>query len=435
MHLTRRGFLKGTGAVSAAAAFPTVIPSSVLGENAPSKRITLGCIGMGGQGVGANLNSFLNEKDAQILATCDAYQSRAERTRQMVDRRYGTTGCKAHRDFRKIIDDPSIDAVVISTPDHWHVPMSMMALQAGKDVFCEKPTLYIDEGRRLMEAVKKHKAVFQVGLEDRSLIHFHKMVEWVKNGAIGRLGRVDVTLPGGLSFPKEKPVKPPEDLDWNLWQGPARFHEYTPRRTGGWHWRNISDYAKGAILDMGAHLVDTAQVGVNAPGGSPVEVEGTGEIPEGMETDVPIRFDLRYRYANGVEMTVKNGPQSGWKPNSCFIRFEGDKGWVRRKTWSAGLDASNPEILRKTYTPETSRHWPLPPREQRNFLDCVKSRKPTTYQASDLHLVSTTLHMGVIAITLGRKLSWDTKKEVFLKDDDANSMRKGPKARDWAKEA
>ena len=431
MKQTRRGFLTGAGAASMAVAFPTVIPSVVLGENAPSKRITMGFIGMGAQGVGANLRTFLNEKDAQILATCDAYQSKADRACQMVDRKYGTTGCKAYRDFRKIIEDPSIDAVAISTPDHWHVPMSLMALQADKDVFCEKPTRFIQEGRTLADAVKKHKAVFQVGLEDRSVIHFHKMVEWVKNGEIGKLGRIDVTLPGGLSFPKETPAEPPEDLDWNLWQGPAQFHEYTPRRTGGWHWRNISDYAKGALLDMGAHLVDTAQLGADAPGVCPVEVEGTGEIPKDMETDVPIRFDLKYRYANDVEMSVKNGPESGWKPNSCSIRFEGDKGWIRRKTWSAGLEASDPAVLQKTYTPETSRHWPLPPREQRNFLDCVKSREPTTYQASDMHMLSTTPHLGVIAITLGRKLKWDTRTEVFLNDDEANRMRIGPKARDW----
>jgi predicted dehydrogenase len=428
MQQTRRSFLKCIGTT---AAIPAIVPAAVLGDNAPSKHITLGCIGMGGQGVGANLNTFLRERDARVLATCDAFFSKAERTRLLVDKTYGTKGCKAYRDFRRIIDDPSIDAVVISTPDHWHVPMSLMALKAGKDVFCEKPTLYIDEGRKLVDAVRKHEAVFQVGLEDRSSIHFHKMVEWVKNGAIGKLERIDVSLPGGLTFPKEEPAQPPEDLDWNLWQGPASHHDYTPNRTGGWHWRNISAYAKGAILDMGAHLVDTAQLGADAPGACPIGVEGTGEIPEGMETDVPVSFDLTYRYANGVEMRVKNGPGRGWKPNSCFLSFEGDKGWIRRKTWSAGLEASSKEILQTRYEPETSRHWPLPPREQRNFLDCVKSRKPTTYQASDMHLVSTTLHMGVIAIMLGRGLTWDTENREFLADDAANKLRAGPTPRDW----
>jgi len=422
------------GAAGMAVAVPALIPASVLGKNAPSKRIALGCIGMGGQGVGANLNTFLGEADAQVLVTCDAYRGKADRARQMVDKRYGTTGCKSCQDFREIIADPSIDAVAISTPDHWHVPMSLIAMQAGKDVFCEKPTLFIDEGRTLVEAVRKHKAVFQVGLEDRSLIHFHKMVEWVKNGAIGTLRRIAITMPKGVSFPKEKSSALPADLDWNLWQGPAPYHEYTRKRTGAWHWRNISDYAKGAILDMGAHLVDTAQLAADAPGVCPVEVEGTGEIPKDMETDVPITYDLNYRYANGVEMSVKNGPGGGWHPNSCSIRFEGDKGWIRRKTWSAGLEASAPAILRIKYAPGTSKHWPLPPREQRNFLDCVESRKPTTYRASDMHLTSATLHMGVIAIALGRKLRWDPDKQAFLDDPAANELRKGKEPRDWAAE-
>jgi len=436
MKKTRREFIKGVGAAAGAAVvFPTIIPSSVLGKDAPSKRITLGFIGMGEQGVSANLRAFLNQADAEVVAVCDAYRSRAEKARAMVDKEYGKTGCKVYQDFRKIIADRLIDAVVISTPDHWHVPMSMLALKAGKDVFCEKPTLYIDEGRKLVDAAEKRKAVFQAGIEDRSTIHFHKMVEWVKNGAIGTLRRIDVMFPAGMNFPKEKPVKPPEDLDWNLWLGPAPFHAYTPNRTNMWHWRYISDYAKGALLDMGSHLVDTAQLGANAPGVCPVEIEGTGKIPKGRETDVPVTFDLKYRYSNDVEIYVKNGPRSGWDPDSCFIRFEGDKGWIRRKTWDASLEASDPKILRIRYTPETSRHWAFPTYEQRNFLDCVKSRKPTTYRALDMHQISATLHLGVIAITLGRKLIWDPQKETFINNDDANRMCKRPKARDWEAEA
>lgn len=428
---SRRSFL----AVSGAVAVPLIVPSSVFGNNAPSNRITIGCIGMGGQGVTANLKSFLNQNDAKIVAVCDAYLSRAQNAAGIVDTRYKTKGCKVYQDFRKIIADPAIDAVCISTPDHWHVPMSLMALEAGKDVFCEKPTLYIDEGRHLVDAVARHKAVFQAGIEDRSTIHFHKMVEWVKNGAIGKLQRVDVTMPAGISYPKEDPAKPPKDLDWNLWQGPAPFHPYTPNRTNVYNWRSNSDYGMGAILDMGTHLVDTAQLGVNASEVCPVQVEGTGHIPVGQETNVPVTYDLTYRYSNDVEMNVKSVPKGGWDPASCFIQFTGDKGWIRRKTWNAGLEASDPKILRVRYTPETTKHWPLPPSEHRNFLDCVKSRKRTTYPALDLHQMSTTLHMGVIAITLDRKLNWDPQKEMFINDEKANKLCKRPQARDWEAQA
>lgn len=429
--MNRRTFLKRAGAAGAAIGIPTIIPSSVLGENAPSKRITLGFIGMGSQGVHANLKTFLPMDDAQVVSVCDVYMERANKARLLVDQQYGNTDCKVFQDFRNIIADPSIDAVVISTPDHWHVPMSLMALNAGKDVFCEKPTLSIQEGRELADAFAKRDAVFQAGIEDRSQIHFHKMVEWVKNGAIGKLERVEVKLPAGQVFPLEEPIQPPSDLDWNLWQGPAAFHEYTPQRTGKWNWRGINMYSKGAILDMGTHLGDTAQLGIDDPDVCPVAVSGTGEIPQGCQTDVPVKFDLNYRYGNGVEMHLQNGPRGGWDPKSCFLEFQGNKGWIRRKAWSAGLEASDPQILRIRYAPEKSKHWPRPPQEQRNFLDCVKTRERTSYPALDLHHMSTMLHMGVISIQLGRNLQWDTKKEVFIKDDEANKLCGRPQARDW----
>ena len=432
----RRTFLRRLGATAGTAlVFPTIVPCRVFGQDAPSKRISLGCIGMGGQGTQANLRAFLNQADAQVVAVCDAYRSRAEKACVLVNQAYGTQGCKVTQDFRTLVGDPAIDAVVISTPDHWHVPMSLMALAAGKDVFCEKPTLYIDEGRCLVKAVAQHQAVFQAGIEDRSTIHFHKMVEWVKNGEIGTLRRIDVTMPAGTSYPKEAPVPPPKDLNWNLWLGPAPFHPYTPKRTNGWHWRNISDYAKGAILDMGAHLVDTAQLGANASAVCPIEVQGRGEIPQGRETDVPVTYDLTYRYANGVEMSVRNGARGGWDPNSCFLQFTGDKGWIRRKTWDAGIEASDPKILKTRYAPGSTKHWPFPPPEQRNFLDCMKSRKSTTYQALDMHQISTTLHMGVIAVTLGRKLNWDPRQELFINDERANLLCRRPQARNWEAQA
>lgn len=426
--INRRTFIKATG--GAILGFPWIIPSRVLGELAPSKQITLGFIGLGAQGLKYNLKMFLNEPDARAVAVCDAYLSRAEDAAQMINARYGNSDCRVHQDFRELIGDPAIDAVVISTPDHWHVPISLMALEAGKDVFCEKPTLCIDEGRALVNAVRQHDAVFQAGIEDRSLIHFHKMVEWVKNGELGKLQRVEVHLPAGKIHPEEAPGEVPQDLDWNLWQGPAAEHPYTPNRTHMWHWRYISAYSQGALLDMGTHLVDTAQLGVNDPDVCPVEVAGSGEVPSGMESNVPATFDLQYRYGNGVEMVVKSAGRGGWNPRSCFLRFEGDRGWLERKTWDAGIEASDPQILRIRYTPETTRHWPLPPGEHRNFLDCMMSRKPTTYPAVDMHHMSTTLHMGILSIVLGRKLHWNPGLEQF-DDADANALCKRPEPRNW----
>ncbi|MBK1879070.1 Gfo/Idh/MocA family protein [Pelagicoccus mobilis] len=436
MSLNRRSFIRRSGTAAAALAFPSIIPSYVLGANSPSKRITLGFIGMGGQGTQNNLTGFLGLPDTQVLSVCDAFLSRAHRAKAMVDERYKNNDCRAYQDFRQIINDPAIDAVVISTPDHWHVPMSLMALEAGKDVFCEKPTQSINEGRVLTDAFAKSDRVFQAGIEDRSTIHFHKMVEWVKNGAIGELERVEVIMPKGRDYALEEPSQIPEDLDWNLWQGPAPFTEYSQTRAGAGQWRQISMYSKGTILDIGTHLADTAQIGVNDPDVCPIEVSGTGYIPQNRMTNVPTEYDLTYKYGNGVEMNIRNGEGLIWDPDSCFLEFQGSKGWVRRRTWTAGLEASDKQILRTKYAKGESKHWPLPKNEWRNFIDNLKVRSSkTSYPAVDLHHMSTTLHMGVMSIQLGRKLKWNPKKEAFVNDKEANQMRFLPTARDWEKES
>ena len=171
--MPRRPLLQG---ILATATAPLFIPARLLGREAPSNRIALGCIGTGGHGTDVNVSSFLYEDAARIAAVCDVFPSRRENARNMVNEKYGTTDCRSVADFRELVADPAIDAVVISTPDHWHVPMSLMALEAGKHVFCEKPTLTMAEGRELADAVKKHGAVFQTALEDRSLIHFHNAI-------------------------------------------------------------------------------------------------------------------------------------------------------------------------------------------------------------------------------------------------------------------
>ncbi len=417
--LHRRDMLK---VMLAAGAAPMFVPSHVLGENAPSKRITLGFIGMGSQGVGVNLNNFLNLEDAQVVAVCDVFENRRKSAQQSVNARYENNDCKAYTDFRKIIDDKSIDAVVISTPDHWHVPISLMALEAGKDVFSEKPTKAILEGRELMNAVEKHKAVFQMGMEDRSVPHYHKMVEWLRNGAIGDLERVDVQLPDGKVHAIEKEAAVPAWLDYNLFVGPAEFIPYTPHRTKQINWRMCRNFGNGTLVDWGSHQVDTAQLAANDPNVCPVEVEGTGEIPKNSATTVPVTFDIKYLYSNGVEVRVKSG--------GTGIRLTGSKGWVGNDSWRGQLKASDPAILRTRYTAETSKHWQMPPAEQRNFIDCVKSREPTTYPAEIMHKLHTTLLMGDVSIRLGKKLKWDAKKEEFIGNAEANAMR-SVKYRDW----
>ncbi len=419
--ISRRKMVKGTlGTVAA----PLVMPGRLFGAAAPSKRITLGFIGMGSQGTHNNLTNFLAQDDAQVLAVCDVFHSRSDAAKRIVDERYNNKDCKSYTDFRHIIDDKSIDAVVISTPDHWHIPMSLMALEAGKDVFCEKPTKTIAEGRALVDMVNRRKAVFQIGLEDRSVPHYHKMVEWVRNGAIGDLQRVEVQLPEGHVLPNQPEAPMPKDLDYNLFVGPAEFIPYRPILVEGNNWRMVKNFGTGSLLDWGSHQFDTAQLAVNAPEICALEAEGTGEIPTNSLTNVIIKFDVTFRYSNGVVVHVKSG--------GTGIRLIGSKGWVGNAAWRDRLQASDEKILHTKYTPETSKHWPMPPGEQRNFLDCVKSRKPTTYTAETMHFLHLSLHMGYLAILLGRKLRWDPVKEEFIGDPEANRLRSYT-YRDWQK--
>lgn len=422
---TRRSFIKsGLSAVLASGVAPHFVPARLLGADAPSKKVTLGCIGVGKHGLGVNLRSFLQEDDCRIIAVCDTYKSRMAIAAKEVNKAYKSEDCAQIWDFRELLARKDIDAAVISTPDHWHVTMSLMALEAGKQVFSEKPTLTIAEGRALADAFAKSDKVFATGLEDRSVIYYHKMAEIVRNGGIGKLERIIVGLPTKPIFPKEDPVPVPEDFNFELWLGPAPFRPYSPSLTNDQVWRQIRDFSGGSLTDWGAHLMDTAQVANLAENSGPVAVQGKGIIPPDSINTVPREYELHYTYANGVTMEVRAD-----KPS---IRFEGSTGWVGNSNWSAPLEASDKAILLKQYDPATSKLWPRPPREHRNFLDAIHTGKPATYTAEGLHRLSTAMHIGAIAMELDKPLHWDPKAEAF-DDDKANALRQRPKRDDWKK--
>ena len=204
---------------------------------------------------------------------------------------------------------------------------------------------------------------------------------------------IHVKLPAGSAFPIEKPAPVPPDLDWEMWLGPAPFHPFTPTRTEAMHWRQVRDYSGGLLTDWGSHIIDTAQVANFAEQSGPVEVEGTGEIPSNSMATNFVKFNLHYRYANGVEMFVDSG--------GVAIRFDGTDGWIGNNGWRGPLDGTSKDLLRKKYPREGNKIWPMPPNEQRNFLDCVKSREPTTYTAEADQRLSTTMHVGNIAMRSG----------------------------------
>lgn len=401
---------------AAAVAFPTIIPSHVLGRDAPSNQITVGFIGTGGHGTGWNLPAYLSNADAKILVACDVDAGRMNHAKGIIDQNYGNKDCATTRDFREVLARDDLDAVMISTPDHWHTLISLMAIRAGKDVQCEKPTYTIDEGKLLTETVRKHKRVFQTSTEDRAVPVYHRMAELVRNGRIGKLQRIEVILPkqpGSAGDPTPQPV--PEGFDYDMWLGPAPEAPYTKDRVL-FHFRWISDYSGGIICDWGTHLFDTAQWGNDTERSGPVEIEGKGNRWSGGLYDTVKDYDVTYRYANGVTMTCKPGNPS--------IKFIGSDGWVGNSGWRAPLQASSKEILESKIGDDETKLFTNPKGEHRNFLDCVKSRKDPYFPVDIGHRVSSVCHLANIAIDRGVKLKWDPEKEAFIGDDKANAMCK-----------
>jgi predicted dehydrogenase len=423
---SRRSFLKRTAAAGGALSMPWIVPASVLGRNGqvpPSERITVGFIGTGDHGVNWNLVHYRRLPQAQILAVCDVDDRRLIRAKATVDEHHGNEDCLATKDFREVLERKDIDAVMISTPDHWHTVMSLMALQAGKDVQCEKPTLTLHEGKVLVEAVRRTQRVFQTSTEDRAVPEYHRMAELVRNGRIGKLQRIEVILPRQPNGPGDPtPQSVPPGLDWEMWLGPAPFAPYTPDRVH-FNFRWIWDYSGGIICDWGTHLFDTAQWANDTERSGPVEIEGTGTHWEGGLYDTVKDYDVTFRYANGVVMTCTPGNPS--------IKFIGTEGWVGNTGWRGPVEASSPRILESKIGPEELQLYTNPKGEHDDFLKCVKSRQDPYFPVDIGHRVSSVCHLANLSIRLGRKLRWDPVREAFVGDAEANEMRDRPRRGRW----
>jgi hypothetical protein len=255
------------------------------------------------------------------------------------------------------------------------------------------------------------------------VIQYHKLTEVVRNGGIGKLQRIKVGLPTKPIFPREAPAPVPADLNYEMWLGPAPYRPYTPSLTDAQVWRQIRDFSGGSLTDWGAHLVDTAQVANFSENSGPVAVTGKGVIPPNSINTVPQTYELTYTYANGVILEVVSSDVS--------IRFEGTDGWVGSKGWKGRLEGNDVNVFRKTYDPATSKIWPRPPREHRDFLESIKTGQPPMYTAEALHRLSTTLHLGAIAMELGHPLKWDPAGELFPDDAKANALRTRSRREDW----
>lgn len=416
--LSRRRFIRqAAGTAGFAVGAPQIVSSAVLGaegKTAPSNRITVGFIGTGSHGMGWNLGPYLRHKDAQIVAVCDVDEGHLMRAKETVNDRYQNEDCLGTKDFREVLARKDIDVVMISTPDHWHTLISLLAIQAGKDVQCEKPTLTIHEGRVLVEAVQKYKKVFQTSTEDRAVVEYHRMAELVRNGRIGKLQRIEVILPRQPTGPGVATPQPvPPRLDYEMWLGPAPFAPYTRDRVH-FNFRWIEDYSGGIICDWGTHLFDTAQWANDTERSGPVEVEGTGTYWTGGLYNTVKEYDVTFRYANGVVMTCKPGDPS--------IKFIGSDGWVGNTGWRGPVQASSKAILNSKIEPNELHLYTNPKGEHDDFLQCVRSRKEPYFPAEIGHRVATVCHLANIAIKVGGKLKWDPVQERFIGNETANGM-------------
>ena len=429
--VTRRSFLKKSiKCAQASLAAPFIIPHSAFSSQnniLPSEKITLGFIGVGSHGTGVNLRNFLGQPDAKVLAVCDVDEERMGRAKNIVDEKYDNKDCSVYSDFRDLLALKDIDAVVISTPDHWHVPLSVYAARAGKDICCEKPTLTIQEGQQLCDVIKKYQRIFQTSTEDRSVFVYHRMAELVRNGRIGKLKSIHVDLWQGHGIlgdygKNDRPQPVPKGFNYDLWLGPAPEAPYTPGRCH-YNFRWIMEYSGGMLTDWGAHLLDTAQWGNDTELTGPVSIDGKGVFPKDGLYDTATDYNIEYIYKNGVKLIVKSG--------GCGIRFIGSDGWVGNTGWRGPLEASSQQILHSYIGPEETHLYTCKGGEHRNFLDCVKSRKQPYFPVEIGHRCCSLLHLGNISMILNKKLEWDPDRQLFPNDPEANRYLSRPRRSPW----
>jgi predicted dehydrogenase len=443
---SRRQFLARS---AAAIGFPTIVPASVFGQNAPSNRLTMGVVGWGMMGPG-NTNKFLAEADCQVVAACDIDKQHLAAAANTINSYYKNSDCKTYHDFRELMARTDIDTVMLALPDNWHGVVSVEAAKNGKDIYGEKPLARtIAEQQAIVAAVQKHQRIWQTGSWQRSEDNFRIGAEIVRNGLLGKLTRVEVGLPAGhndfaKTGDKTQITEPPAHLDYEMWIGPSQMEPYIEARVHkNWRWNyNIGG---GQLLDWIGHHCDIAHWGMDMDRSGPNEVKP-------IQVDMPAATDIwntatKYRteclYAGGITMVIAGG-HPDIKSGTAWI---GEKGWLHVNR-SGTFDCSIPELKRtikkrqgdqvveaatfpklgdniiKTRLYETPGH-------HRNFLDCVKSRQPTVTPVETAHASAIPGHLSLISLMLNRPIKWDPTKEEILNDPEATKLLGRNLRGDW----
>jgi predicted dehydrogenase len=430
-HPTRRRFLGTAAATTLPAWFLDECRAQPDAKTPASKNDTPGIalVGCGGRGQG-DLGSAA--RFGRVVALCDVDDN------QLAAAKKKWPAAATEHDFRKVMERKDVDVVVCGTVDHWHTLVSLAAMRAGKDVYCEKPlTLTIDEGKRLVEAQAKTKRVLQTGSQQRSDPNFRLACELVRNGRLGKIKEVDVWLPAGRREGPFKPAPVPKGFDWDLWQGPTPAVEYVPERT---HvtFRYWWDYSGGTMTDWGAHHNDIVLWGLGQAG--PVKVSGKPAvemIPGGFTASS--EYAVEYTYADGVVHRCRSTAANNWfggvvdpKGQQHGIKFVGADGWIF--VTRGKIEASDPELLKKPL-PASATRLIASNDHMKNFFDSVRSREKPICDAEAGHRSVTVCHLGVIAMRLGRELKWDPAKEQFVDDKEANTWLAREPRKPWSYDA
>jgi predicted dehydrogenase len=419
VNCPRRSFLKS---MLAAGTAPWIVPAHVLGREArtpPSGKLTLGVIGVGAQGQG-DMRDFLTNEGVRVTAICDVNRRNVDAARQHIAATYGKPDVKVFADFRELNADPGIDAVLMALPVHWHSIPATDAILHGKHIYHEKPMgMSFDEARRVREAVRKKKVVFQFGTQQRSDLKFRWACELALNGRLGKLKEILVSAPGGKSGPAFPAQPAPDYVDWDRWVGPAPLTPFHEAKLSRDNHENITNFSLGMISCWGIHHLDIAQWGNGTDATGPSTIEGQGEFPQEGAFDAILHWKVRFEYGQATPTTFVNDGTPGFQHG---IRFVGEAGWVHVQREQ--IQASDDRILRDPQNKYDTMPIKLPVsnRHTYNFVEAVKHGGRAICDIETAVRSDTLCQLALIAVKLGRKLRWDPQAERFLDDDAANAM-------------
>ncbi|SCD20971.1 oxidoreductase domain-containing protein [Proteiniphilum saccharofermentans] len=441
-------FIKKAAATAVGTAvFPTIVPSSVFGKNAPSNKIHIGQIGCGRIARDHDMAETIKYDKAQFMAVCDVDSKRLADGKKYVDEYYtkktgkkSYSNAKMYENYIDMLSDNEIDAVIISTPDHWHAEPAIRAALAKKDIYLQKPTsLTVEEGRLLSDVVRRQNVILQVGTQQRSSPQFRIAAELVRNGRIGKLHTVKIGLPGDPSGPEASEMPVPKNLNYDMWLGSTPEVYYTEIRVhpqnnyGRPGWLRCEQFGAGMITGWGQHHFDSAAWGMDTEYTGPVSVEAIAQFPKSGLWDVHGDFMVKAEYENGITMYTSGGYPNG-------IRYEGTDGWifVSRGNYVAStsdpvaqgnnakaLDASDPKILTSEIG-ENEIHLYKSDNQHGNWLNCIESRKEPISPVEIGHRTCTVCLISHIAMKIPGRLEWDPKLEKFKNSELANSMLRRP---------